>query len=268
MSDAWAHVVGTAFPGRYERIIAAVHAHPDPNALSLLFADLAHFVHPEGRGSAVPGLEGNTTKKRKLDSGVPLSAVQVNGAGLPSRSNELIVRFDCKDVSFQAPVRKKLRLQILADANNATKTEVRLLHAQSGEVEYSLPASSIDQAFRLPVPDKQQRQSNFVLFPRPDAAQADGTPCEQLVFTLAEGPPTAVAKSERAVTDDDTYVTVAEHEINMLLRSHGKHVISADESEFASSIPQPHRKGEKAYHVKAHRGSKEGELVPTLLQSM
>lgn len=35
-------------------------------------------------------------------------------------------------------------------------------------------------------------------------------------------------------------------------------VVGPDEREFVSAIPEAHRKGEKAYHVKAFRGSKEG----------
>jgi hypothetical protein len=38
----------------------------------------------------------------------------------------------------------------------------------------------------------------------------------------------------------------------------GKNVILPDAGEFASAVPESHRKGDKAYHVKAHRGSKEG----------
>jgi len=40
----------------------------------------------------------------------------------------------------------------------------------------------------------------------------------------------------------------------------GKQVITPDEKPFASAIVQSHRKGEKAFHVKAFRGSKEGYL--------
>lgn len=37
-------------------------------------------------------------------------------------------------------------------------------------------------------------------------------------------------------------------------------VVCPDEREFASAVPEAHRKGEKAYHVKAFRGSKEGTI--------
>ena len=46
--------------------------------------------------------------------------------------------------------------------------------------------------------------------------------------------------------------------MDKLLHQYGKRVIVPTEAEFASSLQQAHRKGEKAYHVKAHRGSKDG----------
>ena len=39
-----------------------------------------------------------------------------------------------------------------------------------------------------------------------------------------------------------------------------KKVVVPSDAEFASAVPQSHRKGEKAWHVKAHRGSKDGFL--------
>jgi hypothetical protein len=42
-------------------------------------------------------------------------------------------------------------------------------------------------------------------------------------------------------------------------------VIEPDEKGFASAVAQPHRKGEKAVHVKAFRGSKDGMFVLFLL---
>jgi hypothetical protein len=38
-----------------------------------------------------------------------------------------------------------------------------------------------------------------------------------------------------------------------------KKVTYPDEAEFVSATPESHRKGEKAYHVKAFRGSKDGD---------
>jgi len=48
--------------------------------------------------------------------------------------------------------------------------------------------------------------------------------------------------------------------LNKELSVIGKQVITPDEKQFVSAIVQAHRKGEKAFHVKAFRGSKEGYL--------
>jgi hypothetical protein len=47
--------------------------------------------------------------------------------------------------------------------------------------------------------------------------------------------------------------------LNKQLKPFGKSVVFPDEGEFASAIVQSHRKGEVAFHVKAHRGSKDGK---------
>ena len=54
----------------------------------------------------------------------------------------------------------------------------------------------------------------------------------------------------------ETYETYLQRMLNMKLR-HTK-VVVPTEKEFVSATPEAHRKGEKAYHVKAFRGSKEG----------
>jgi hypothetical protein len=46
--------------------------------------------------------------------------------------------------------------------------------------------------------------------------------------------------------------------LNKELKSYKKKVVFPNENEFASAIVQSHRKEEKAFHVKAHRGAKDG----------
>ncbi|KAF1820162.1 Rtt106-domain-containing protein, partial [Dissoconium aciculare CBS 342.82] len=75
-------------------------------------------------------------------------------------------------------------------------------------------------------------------------------PLDQLVFTMNE--PKAGAEI------DDVLNT--ETQLNGLLAPYNRAVTRPSDAEFASSVPQSHRKGETAYHVKAHRGSKEGYL--------
>ena len=126
------------------------------------------------------------------------------------------------------------------------------------------------EVFCLPVPDKAQRQQNFVIFTN-TAVAWKGFPdniYDQFVWTMNETQPkdpkdlqvgAEYSSSHLSPGNEDTYVTITTRCLNTVLKSIGKKVIVPDENQFASAIPQSHRKGEKAYHVKAHIGSKEGE---------
>lgn len=57
-----------------------------------------------------------------------------------------------------------------------------------------------------------------------------------------------------------TPATTLEDALVQILRQHELALTLPDEKEFASAVPEPHRKSEKAYHVKAFRGSKDGYL--------
>ena len=120
--------------------------------------------------------------------------------------------------------------------------------------------------FRLPVPEKTQKQHNYILFPR----SSNITPSkptspipEPLVFTIpdtAPKPGTVSGKDADAVSDD--YKTLFDWAITSRLKAVGNTVkiTQADEKLFASEQKQPHRPGEKAVFVKAFRGSKDGYL--------
>ncbi|KAK3066664.1 hypothetical protein LTR53_016902 [Teratosphaeriaceae sp. CCFEE 6253] len=238
------------------RIDEAVARYPD---LQLLFQDIARHAKAATSVSAP-----TNSKKRKLEDGVPAAASHyangTTGTSAPAAISSPTIAFECRDVSFQVPARKKLRLQLVTDSHDNQKREVRLQNQQSNAIDYAIPADQIDQVFCLPVPEKPQRQWNFVLFPKPGAVTADGMPCEQMVFTMGEVAPTGATSTGQQITEQDTLVTVTERELNSLLQPQGKHVITPNAAEFASCIPQAQRKGEKAYHVKAYRGSKDGYL--------
>ncbi|KAG9563006.1 Rtt106-domain-containing protein, partial [Aureobasidium melanogenum] len=116
----------------------------------------------------------------------------------------------------------------------------------------------------LPVPEKAARQWNFVIFANHTVDLKTGdraTEAEQIVWTMPETAPANVTAADGfKPLDVDTYVTSTMRSINACLQGHGKNVIIPTEQEFASAIPQSHRKGEAAYHVKAHKGSKDGFL--------
>lgn len=250
-SSTWQQDVQSAFDATLAaRILEAGHRYQ--GELPALFGDIArHVLSITGTSTTLP----TNSKKRKLED-VPPSGHAATGSN--TAISNPAVSFECKNVSFAVPARKKLKLQLVADALDSSRGEVRVLNAQSNNVEYSISNSQIEQAFCLPVPEKQQRQWNFVLFPQAGTANAEGMPCEQMVFTMNETKPDDASSSTRATAEGDTYVSVTEPELNALLQPYGKNVVRPTDAEFSSSIPQSHRKGEKAYHIKTHKGSKEG----------
>lgn len=211
---------------------------------------------------APPPPASQPSKKRKLESdsnGAPSNGTAVFGFDL---YGEPKVYFDCKDVSFSAPARKKLRLQFVSDSINISQKQIRLLHPATGAVEYALRAEDVSDFFCLPVPDKAQRQRNFVIFPQHGALGQDGTPAEPIVWTMNEtkGKPEIVSVATNLHgSEDDTFVSTTLRELDHFMTGwRGQTTTLPDAKEFASAIPQSHRKGEKAYHVKAFKGSKEG----------
>lgn len=116
-------------------------------------------------------------------------------------------------------------------------------------------SSPSDQVFCLPVPEKAQKQHNFVVFPQSQNA-------EQYVWTVADTAPKGVEFAQGLeATEEDTFATSMSRVLDAKLRQLGKKVVTPNANEFASAIPESHRKGEKSYHVKAFRGSKDGELL-------
>ncbi|EME44813.1 hypothetical protein DOTSEDRAFT_53786 [Dothistroma septosporum NZE10] len=229
--------------------------------LDALFEDIGRHVLSSQNSTVSPSEvpAAPASKKRKLDDATQPKALTENGTAQGAISNPAVM-FECKNVSFAVPARKKLKLQVIADSADSRRREVRLIDPKTENTEYTLSNSQIDEVFCLPVPEKQQRQWNFCVFPKAGATTAEGTPCEQMVFTLNETKPDDALSTSREKLEGDTYVTVTEPEIDQMLQPYGKQVIRPTEDEFASSIPQSHRKGEKAYHVKAHKGTKEGYL--------
>ena len=120
----------------------------------------------------------------------------------------------------------------------------------------------------LPVPEKAQPQYNFCLFPKngvgTSTSSDKGTAQDQLVWSV---PTTALKPSlcneEIQVAENESYRDALLQILNSRLskyRKDIKQVIEPNEQEFASELAQAHRKWEKAYHVKAFRGSKDGFL--------
>lgn len=203
------------------RIQTTIQKYPE---LEMLFRDIAAHIEsnpPQSSGQA----SALASKKRKLES----------AASAPE--NE--VHDSIADVSFSIPQRKKLKLEL----GHAIRGS-----SASGETECGIQCDNVDYCIVLPVPEKAQPQYSFCVLPK----QGE----DQILFTV---PGTTIKpesiKSESPVGLEDTYREVT---IRMLNRRLKKEVIEPDK-EFASQVAQAHRKGEKAVHVKAFRGSKDGK---------
>jgi hypothetical protein len=205
-----------------------------------------------------------TAKKRKLEQSNEATARSMESTnGSYDISNTPKICFEIKDVSFTSPIRKKLKLQFITDDLNISKRQIRLLNQTTNAVEYTLRGEDIEALFCLPVPEKTQRQQCFLIFPLPGSQSYDGTPAEPLVWTMNETKGSAEIVSVSTSlhgSEDDTFVDITRRELDHHVACLSQKIIVPNEREFASEIPQTHRKGEKAFHTKAFRGSKEGTV--------
>jgi hypothetical protein len=120
----------------------------------------------------------------------------------------------------------------------------------------------LEQVFCLPIPGKQKRQHNFIVFPvngdgvnpLPEQMKASSPP-EPIQWTFEE------ATGKNIVEGEDPGPQPIADAINQCLAQAGARgiaVVFPDANEFASATREVHRPKEHAFHVKAHRGSKEG----------
>lgn len=141
----------------------------------------------------------------------------------------------------------------------------KFLERRAGDFDRILTIDlGIGHVLCLPVPEKNQRQFNFCIIPQfGDGVNSPpgGEPApESMVWTVNDGP----AKAAYSGTGQQIGNKEGETAESMLRRIFNDNltqtkVVRPDEREFVSAMPEAHRKGEKAYHVKAFRGSKEGK---------
>lgn len=258
-NEQWMTTVQQAFsdPELVQRISSAAALAPD--RLPQLFEDISKHVLVLEKQITSQDAQPDS-KKRKL-VGTVQEALKEQHAAPRLGGNQFMLkrkwetRFECQDVSVQIPLRKKMKLKLQTDPVQPTHGDISVSSSTTDIWEYSLLGEMTDQVFCLPVPEKQARQMYFAAFPQKDS------PTEPLLFVMNETSPhnSIVCGAPISMSETDTYVTLCEEALNLWLKPHGKKVIRPSAAEFASSIEQSHRKGEKAYHVKAHRGSKEGE---------
>jgi len=118
------------------------------------------------------------------------------------------------------------------------------------------------------VPEKAQKQYNFVFIPEAGLGIGDKLPTsstdhrEPLVWTVSD------ASQKQTTFNDDKLENAApgqnggrvEQTLSKFLGTTiACKIVEPDHTEFESATPEAHRKGEKAYHVKAFKGSKDGK---------
>lgn len=212
------------------RIAVAKRQHPE---LADLFHDITTYISTL-TGSTQTNGHGPPSKKRKLEDEASTADTYDSIA----------------DVSFSIPQRKKLKLEI---SRNRETGAIRGTSAATGETEFGIRYNDVDYCICLPVPEKAQPQYSFCVLP----TSGD----DQLLFSVpgTKIRPEAV-HSDQPVDEEQSYKDVV---ISMLSKRMKKtKVIQPNEKDFSSTIAQAHRKGEKAVHVKAFRGSKDGTSSP------
>ena len=203
-------------------------------ATKSLFEDIAqHIAQIQGPQASTQTLSLNqaepASKKRKLEADTDWQKVQ-----------------NIADVSFSLPVRKKLKLAIGRSPDQGFRA------ASGNEIEVSVKWSEVRHVFCLPVPEKAQAQYNFCVL------YGD---LEWALWTVPEIVPKEGVLEPPAPADSmDTYRSYTTSVVNGALKKYKKRIVEPTDQEFASQIVQAHRKNEKAYHVKAFRGSKDGFL--------
>ncbi|KAG0639568.1 hypothetical protein HOY80DRAFT_77577 [Tuber brumale] len=200
---------------------------------------------------SLKGAEEPPSKKRKVEDGKNGVKREVKGEEDVALGKGDIV-ITVKEISFSVPARKRFTLLL-------TNGSMSAVNAATGAVEFGVPWNEIQYVACLPVPDKAARQWNFCIFPKGAEGLGDGS-ADAFVFTIPDGAPkTATGDGMGAGHDTSSYRSLLVAVFNSLL-GRGMNVLEPDEKAFYSAVPQSHRKGEKAFHVKAHVGSKEGYL--------
>ncbi|KAL9019311.1 MAG: hypothetical protein Q9185_003389 [Variospora sp. 1 TL-2023] len=204
---------------------------------------LLEDVHAFISASTSPKLPSNgqqqppLSKKRKLED--------VN-----DQSPRLDQADTIADVSFSIPQRKKLKLSLGRDPEQGS---IKACNPSTNETEFGITWRNIEHCVCVPVPEKAQPQWNFCIFPK-----EGGGGDEQILFTIPGGNVKGdTIHSDLQFSLDESYKDVVMRMMNQRLK---RKISEPNEKEFVSQVAQAYRKGEKAVHAKAFRGSKDGYL--------
>ena len=241
--DAVGSVYG-GHPDLLSRIQAEIrnHAH-----LENLFLDIAH--HFQNQESDAPA-----SKRRKRNDG---SVEPTNGVSSQTNVKKTML-LEIKDVSFSMPQRKKMHLTIAQCGDRLPSPNsfvIWLTDPKTGNIDTEASISDFAHVLCLPVPEKPQKSSNYCFVP--SASRGDA-----IVFTLPAGP---LKNYLRAKEWDAAFPTPSDETplddiLSNMLPLHSLSLVKPDAAQFTSAFPEVQRKKEKAYHVKAHIGTKDGYL--------
>lgn len=228
-----------------------------------LFVDLAKFIDAQTAEAHANG-DGSSSKKRKLDSS---QGTENQGISFLHEDWNTKTCSSINELSFSIPQRKKLTLEI----GSLKSQGVRARNPSTGAVEFGVsyqdirkrphllnfnhtlnPSFLLDHVICLPVPEKAQAQYNFCLFP----LHSEGVTVPSQKTSAAE--PMLWTAGVGITDGDETYKELCVRLLNESLRHVGQKVLEPDEKEFVSQESRPYKTGEKAVHVKAFRGSKDG----------
>ena len=190
-----------------------------------------------------------------------------------------------KEISMVVPLRKKFTIEFTKNHIQARdpKTDElvpgttypwkdisQLLQIESILIEVS--NRNIGHAFCLTVPEKAQKQYNYILFLKdahivtPRHAQYGPNPPDPLVLTIpstAPRPGSISGKSLSAASAvSDQHKTLFDFFINQQLKANGRKIsiVEANWKVFSSAGKETYKPNDPAVHVKAFRGSKDGYL--------
>lgn len=284
--------LGLVFATRPDIIDGIKQAADTPERIAL-FNSIASFVaeqtqntagEPSAKRKRVEGHDGtaaengSASQQGMLPSPTQTAATgtqqtSVVGAGADSLLIDManaaakeVILLEVKEVSVSIPQRKKYDLcftkNYLYTKQVGTTTPVQGMVYDWSQLEFVL---------YTPIPEKQQLHFNYILFPRNTAlASTKSFPpadFEPLVFSVpATSPKPGVVggyAAQTAAQVSDSYSSLMHWAISSQLQSVNNttaSIVATDPRVFASAVRQPHRPKEKAVHVRAHRGSKDGYL--------
>ncbi|RMZ85090.1 hypothetical protein DV738_g106, partial [Chaetothyriales sp. CBS 135597] len=247
-------------PDLLQRVRTAIKDHPQ---LAPLFVDIARFHLQSSEDH-----DASPTKKRKLDNGVAQAqnGTQNGNAAAPSPAGPPTTLLDIVDVSWSMPQRKKMHLRIAVDGGDSGSTvntfSLLAIDPKTGRVELVASLANYARVLCLPVPEKPQRLFNYCFIPKPNAVAAVPA-AESIVFTLPAPPlknATVAAEWPSHIPRPGGGENPLEEILATISSIQGIGLDKPDANLFVSVFPDVQRKNEKAYHVKAHVGTKDGYL--------